>query len=219
MNGKEEYISPSKITKMFDITSNTLRVWSEQGKISCLRTNNGTGKRLYNVKEINKILGINTKPLLPRETICYARVSSDNQKEDLNRQIKFLSDRYPGSKIITDIGSGINFKRKGLEHLLEQVHSGNVKEVVVTYKDRLCRFGSELIEWIFKKSNTKLVVLNEVSEIGELSSKELSDDLLSIVTVFVAKNNGLRSAKFKKERKESDKQTETTDSNKNPKDK
>jgi predicted site-specific integrase-resolvase len=111
-----------------------------------------------------------------------------------------LSGEYPDARIIKDIGSGLNWKRPGLGSLLEQVHQGNVKEVVVTYKDRLCRFGSEILEWIFKKSNVKLLVLSSSSDQKDIT-RELSDDLLAITTVFVARNNGLRAGHFRRERK------------------
>ena len=131
-------------------------------------------------------------------------VSSNHQKEDLQRQIDFIKLTYPNSKIIKDIGSGLNWKRSGFNSLLEQVHSGNVKEVVVTYKDRLCRFGFELVEWIFKKANVKLVVLGSDTSTKDMS-RELSDDLLAITTVFVAKHNGQRAAYYRKQRKETEK--------------
>jgi predicted site-specific integrase-resolvase len=84
---------------------------------------------------------------------------------------------------------------------LEQVHNGDVQEVVVTYKDRLCRFGHELVEWIFEKANVKFVVLGTNDNVQDLT-RELSDDLLAITTVFVAKNNGFRAASLRKQRKE-----------------
>ena len=144
------------------------------------------------------------------KTICYARVSSDHQKEDLGRQIKLLQDSYPESEIIKDIGSGLNFKRKGLEALLEQISSKNVRQVVVTFKDRMCRFGFELIEWIFKKYNVEFVVLNKLSNIKEdiFGTSELAEDLIAITTIFVARNNGKRSAMFRKQRKEKEKKEE-----------
>lgn len=196
-----EYISANKITRKFDITSGTLRRWAEDQKIRCIRPNPESlqgGKRLYNAQDINRIFG--TEPKSDRITICYARVSSNHQKEDLERQVDILKTAYPDTRIIKDIGSGLNWKRQGFRTILEQVHSGNVKEVVVTYKDRMCRFGLELIEWIFQKADTKIVVLYQGSEIQDMS-RELSDDLLTITTVFVAKNNGLRAGHYKRERK------------------
>lgn len=209
----EQYISPQKLTRQFDVTSGTLRRWAELGKIRYLRPNNG--KRIYNIIDITKIFGI--KPPQPKSdyTICYARVSSNHQKSDLDRQIEMLKQHYPNAKIIRDIGSGLNWNRPGFRSLLESVHSGNVSEVVVAYKDRLCRFASELVEWIFKKSNVKLVVLNTHDDVKDMS-RELSDDLLAITTVFVAKNNGLRAAHYRKQRKnqESQENSKTTNETK-----
>jgi predicted site-specific integrase-resolvase len=144
-----------------------------------------------------------------RTTVLYARVSSPHQVEDLNRQVEYLQtfckEKYQSAELIKDIGSGLNWKRKGLETLLERIHEGDIEQVVVTYKDRLCRFGYELFEWICQKHDTKIVVLNKVSETSETETdrtKELAEDLFSIVTVFVAKNNGMRSSKNRQLRKE-----------------
>ena len=101
--------------------------------------------------------------------------------------------------VIRDVGSGLNFKRPGLQALLEQVHRGTVSEVVVRHKDRLCRYRLELLEWIFKKAGTKLVVLSHEQEAS--STKELADDLLAITTVFVARHNGQRSTENRRKRK------------------
>ena len=201
---KDVYISANKITKQFDITSNTLRRWADEGKIRCLRPNSEGkkgGKRIYHVEDIKKIFGVEDSQIKEKKTICYARVSSNHQKEDLERQIKYLKEAYKEATIIKDIGSGLNWHRTGFKSLLEQVYSGDVETVVVSYRDRLCRFGIEIIEWIFKKSNVKLVVLS--SDPGEQDlSRELSEDLLAITTVFVAKSNGLRAAKYRRERKQ-----------------
>jgi predicted site-specific integrase-resolvase len=128
-----------------------------------------------------------------------ARVSSSHQKEDLQRQIEFLEDKFPGAEIIKDVGSGLNWKRSGFNSLLERVNQGNVKTVVVTYRDRLCRFGIELVEWIFKKADVKLLVLDRIDN-EKNSSLELAEDLLAITTVFVARNNGIRAGQYRRER-------------------
>jgi predicted site-specific integrase-resolvase len=200
---KDVYISANKITKQFDITSNTLRKWADDGKIRCLRPNSDNktgGKRIYHTGDIQKIFGVKEE-LKERKIICYARVSSNHQKEDLKRQVDFLKETYQEADIIKDIGSGLNWNRVGFKSLLEQVYSGDVKTVVVSYKDRLCRFGIELVEWIFKKSDVKLLVLSKSPGEQDMS-RELSEDLLAITTVFVAKNNGLRAAKYRRERKQ-----------------
>ena len=202
----EQFISPYKIKKKYDITSNTLRTWAENDKIRYIRIRDGKGKRMYNLQDVEKIFeGTNTTLSDKRKVVCYARVSSDHQKEDLDRQIKLLQKEYPEAEVISDIGSGLNWSRKGFKTLLERVHEGSISKVVVTYNDRMCRFGLELIEWIFKKSNTEFVVLNKTSG-GEHESSELAEDMLSITTVFVARNNGIRSAKYRKQRIQEKKQ-------------
>ena len=193
MENDEKYLSPKAITKKYNITSNTLRNWSNQGKIDYIRPFGG--KRFYSANSVIKIFN-QKKNTKQRYRILYARVSSNHQKEDLERQIEYLQSTYPGDKVIKDIGSGHTWKRKGLETLLEQINEGLVSEIVVSYKDRLCRFGYELFEWICKKQNVKLVVLNHRAP-SEDKDKELSEDLLSIITVFVAKNNGIRASKNK----------------------
>lgn len=191
-----KYISPSKITKQFDVTSGTLRNWAESGKIGYLRPNNG--RRVYNIEDVARIFGSESTET-NKKTYLYARVSSSHQKEDLERQINLLKTNYPDAILIKDVGSGLNWKRPGFNSLLEHVHNGDVEQIVVTYRDRVCRFGYELVEWIFKKAAVKLVVLG--SDIGSDRTNELAEDLLAITTVFVAKNNGLRAGKLKQLRK------------------
>lgn len=213
---ENEYISPQTITKIYGITSTTLRNWAEAGKIKCIRPNGG--RRLYHKDDVFKIFGQNKDQNQPqdqeeksRKRILYARVSSAHQTEDLDRQIEFLQTKYPTDQLIKDIGSGLNWKRKGLETILEQIYQGNISEIVVAYKDRLCRFGFELFEWICQKHNTKILVLNPVSE-TEDRTKELAEDLFSIVTVFVAKNNGLRASKNRQIRNQSQKDQDASNS-------
>lgn len=199
---KTSFISASKITKSIDISANTLRRWSAQGKLDYIRTNNGTGKRLYNIETVNNILGFQSNQTVKqRQTVLYARVSSNHQKMDLDRQVETLLENFPNETVYKDICSGINWNRKGFKTILEQVLQGNIERIVVTYKDRLCRFGFELVEWICKQFNTSILVLYPSANTDGYAS-ELSEDLLSIVTVFVAKNNGRRAGKYRKERKE-----------------
>ena len=200
------YINPAQIKKQFSITSNTLRTWTNQGKIRCIRPN-GT-RRLYNANDVKTFFGV-VEPI-NTTTVCYARVSSQHQKQDLERQVKFLQSQYPNARIFKDVGSGLNWKRPGFTAVLEAVHKGDVGTVVVTYKDRLCRFGNELVEWIFKKANVKLVVLSKSDEEDD-PSREVSEDLLAITTVFVARNNGLRAGRYRRERnKIPDEENQTT---------
>jgi predicted site-specific integrase-resolvase len=171
---------PQTITKIYGVTSTTLRNWAEAGKIKCIRPLGR--RRLYNKEDVRIIFGQTEDPdtsqIKVRKRILYARVSSLHQTEDLSRQISFLQSKYPNCQLIKDIGSGLNWKRKGLETILEQIHKGDIEEIVVAYKDRLCRFGYELFEWICQKHDTKIAVLNKVSE-TEDRTKELAEDLLS----------------------------------------
>ena len=145
-----------------------------------------------------------------KKRICYCRVSSFGQKDDLQRQIKFMQTKFPEHHIVTDIASGINFKRKGLRSILELACKGMLSEVVVAYRDRLCRFAFELIEWILHINGVKLMVCNESLETTSDNS-ELAEDLLAIINVFNCRVNGRRkykNAKGKKEQLEENKQAD-----------
>lgn len=202
-----KYVTPNTIQKTFDISRQTLVRWEKDEKITAVRMPNSK-KRLYNFEQIKQFLGANDIKEQEEEgkEICYARVSSDHQKEDLQRQIDYLEQECPDSEIISDIGSGLNFNRKGFTSILERAYKGNIKQITITHKDRLCRYGYEMVEWLFEKTNTKLVVLSQANESdnGDTSvsrEQELAQDLLSIVNVFVARNNGLRSAENRRKRK------------------
>ena len=120
----------------------------------------------------------------------YARVSTRKQLEYLETQIQGLQTKYPSSVVFRDCASGLNFRRKGLLSLLQQVLEGRVCVVHLAYKDRLCRFAYDLVERIFKHHNTEITV-----EAHNASSPEgeLAEDVLSIITVFSARMYGRRS--------------------------
>lgn len=118
---------------------------------------------------------------------------SSDQKKDLDEQINFLSSKYPEYEIIADIGSGINFKRKGLQKIIELAINNELEEVVVTYKDRLCRIGYDLIEFMLEKySKTKITIVNDEFK---LPQEEITEDLIEIITVYSSKLYGSRSHK------------------------
>ena len=129
-----------------------------------------------------------------KRNICYCRVSTSSQKEDLERQVEFFRCKYPNHEIIKDIGSGLNFKRKGFNSILDFAFKGDIGEVVVTHKDRLCRFGFELVLRIIESTNGKILVLDKEETSPE---KELVNDILSIITVFSSRLYGLRSHAIK----------------------
>ena len=161
---------------------NTLRNWANNGKIKYIRQPNGN--RLYDVDDF-----LRQGRKINRARIVYARVSSRNQKDDLSSQIKYLRERYPNHELIEDIGSGLNFKRKGFNTLLERIMSGEVEEVVVTHKDRLCRFGFDLVNEIADRNDCKIVVLDNTQFSPE---REFVRDLISIIHVFSCRIYGLR---------------------------
>jgi len=128
--------------------------------------------------------------------ICYVRVSTQNQKEDLERQKLLMKTKYPNYLIIEDIGSGLNLNKRGINKIIHLGIKGKINELVVAYKDRLTRFGFELIEEIITKySNGKIIILNKSEEISQ--EEELVKDLMAIMNVYVAKMNGLRRYKNK----------------------
>lgn len=174
------YVTTKKAVKILGIHPNTLREWARNGKIEYIRT---VGKhRLYNVESFINKSGDGRR-------VCYCRVSSKKQRDDLEQQVKYMRERFPQHEVIEDIGSGINFKRKGLLALLESADSGNIKEVVVAHRDRLSRFGFDLIKWIIEKHDGRIVVLDEMCLSPE---QELVNDIVSIIHVFSCRIHGLR---------------------------
>ena len=180
------YISGSKVKELFNVSDWTLRHWADTGKIKSLRTPGG--QRRYDISSFDKS---KRTPQTEdnRKIICYARVSSRGQKDDLQRQIRFLEQHCPDGIIITDIAPGINWKRKGLASILELAVQGDIREVVVAARDRLCRFAFDLLERMLALHDVGITVLD--SE-GCSPEQELSDDLLSIVQIFCCRRNGKR---------------------------
>lgn len=190
-----DYVTTKNARRILGVSEESLRSWADKGLINCIRTPGG--QRLY---AINSFIQSHTSTIDEQHTelkrICYCRVSSQGQKDDLERQVKHMRDQFPTHSIITDIGSGINFKRKGLRTILELAMSGAISEVVVAYRDRLCRFAFELVEWILQFHKVKLVVLNQTLDAETSDRSELAEDLLAIINVFNCRINGKR--KYKK---------------------
>ena len=183
----EKWITTKKTTELLSITTKTLRIWDQEGKIRTIRT--PSNQRRYNLSDIQYIInGCNNTT--KKEKICYCRVSSKKQMDDLERQKDFFRSRYPEHILVTDIGSGINWKRKGLKTILDKSMRGDISEVVVAHRDRLCRFAFELLEWVFSTNKVRLLVLNENKE--QSSEQELSDDILSIIHVYSCRKMGTR---------------------------
>ena len=182
----KKYTNTHEACELLGVHPNTLRRWENEGKVKAIRTPGN--QRLYDLNSLVKEEG---------SKIIYARVSSNGQRTDLGNQIQYLRSRFPNHELIQDIGSGLNFKRKGFTTLLGRILLGEVSEVVVAHRDRLCRFGFELVEFISNQFGTNIVVLNETSLSPQ---EELVRDIISIIHVFSSRIHGLR--KYNKQIKE-----------------
>jgi len=177
-----KYIKGKEAREILGVSHNTLRKMADDGRIETIRV---SGQRRYNV---NGYLGLQQG----QSIICYCRVSSNKQRDDLARQVAFMQEKYPQATIMKDIGSGLNFKIKGLEAILARAMRGDKLKVVVAHQDRLARFGYELIRFIIESNGGQLVVLSENS----LSpTEELTKDLLNIIHMFSYRMHGLRNYK------------------------
>lgn len=174
------YVPLRKVVELTGLHPHTLRKYADNGTIPSKRMPNG--QRLFAVDK-----WLEDKPA---NTVCYARVSSHKQKDDLDRQVQWLQERYPQAEVVKDIGSGLNFKRKGLKAILERAMSGEQLTVVVAHSDRLARFGFDLISWLVERNGGRIVVLGKSAKGSPYS--ELVQDLMSVLTVFAARMHGLK---------------------------
>lgn len=170
-----------------------LRKWEATGELLPARKTQG-GTRYYDVAELLQI-GDADAP-----TVCYARVSSHDQKADLDRQHEML-EAYCAAKgwrteVIKDLGSGMNYRKKGLQKLLDMILRRKMRRLVLTHKDRLLRFGAELVFAMCELQGIEIVIIHR----GEQPSfeEELAQDVLEIITVFSARLYGSRSHKHRK---------------------
>ena len=188
-------LSIGKFAKSLGVSIQTLRNWDKEGKLKPTYVTEN-GYRYYSEDLLNKFRNIKNVNKIKKKNILYARVSTKNQKDELNRQIDNLK-QYAYSKgysfeIITDIGSGINYKKEGLLKMINLVECGEVDRIIVLYKDRLIRFGYDLIEYICKLNDTKIEIVDNSTISKE---QELTEDLIQIITVFSNKLYGARSNK------------------------
>lgn len=189
----DKYVGGKKASELLGVHQRTLYQWDEKGLIETIRT--AGNKRLYNVEKYLKTKAVQENEI-DKVSICYVRVSSHGQKNDLERQKKYMMKKFPNHMVIQDIGSGINMNRKGLNKILDMAIEGKVEEVVIAYKDRLARFGYDLIERIIKKySNGHIIILNKLE--SKEPEQELVEDVLQVMNVFIAKMNGMRKYKTK----------------------
>ena len=189
-------ISIGKAAAELGVTRETLRRWEAAGKITSDRT--PKGHRRY---DLSQLQGISPKKNFEeKRTTAYARVSSHDQKNDLARQVVVL-ESYCAShgwkfEVLQDLGSGLNYSKKGLRRLIKEICSGSVQRLVITHKDRLLRFGAELIFSLCEQFGTEVVILNSSED--STFEDDLVQDVLEIITVFSARLYGARSRKNKK---------------------
>ena len=182
--------------KLLGVSTSTLRRWEREGKITSHRTEGM--HRLYRLSEFN--ISKSHKSIRGRNTIAYARVSSHDQKADLERQKKVL-EMYCASQgwkfeLVSDLGSGMNYYKKGLKKLLNAILEGDVGRLVLTHKDRLLRFGAELVFALCEAREVEVIIINSGTEVK--FEEELAKDVLEIITVFSARLYGSRSRKNQK---------------------
>ena len=194
----EKFISIREACSITGLTAQSLRKMADAQQIKSYKTPGGQRRfDKSNLEEMCYSLSINEKvPDIPKQNFIYTRVSSKKQMDDLARQVKYITSRRPeyASYIsISDVASGINFKRRGLSTILDSCLQGTINELVVAHRDRLCRFGFELIENIVKKAGGKIIVLDDSG--NKSTEQELAEDLLSIIHIYSCRQMGKRKYK------------------------
>ena len=199
-----KYYTIHEVSEMLGVSAQTLRNWDKSGRLRP-HHKSANGYRYYAEDDLNMLLGVKSQN---GKTVGYCRVSSPKQKDDLERQEEnmrtYLLAQGKPFEIISDIGSGINYKRKGLQELIKGMANRSISKVVVLYKDRLTRFGFELIEYVAELYGCEIEIIDTTEKTEQ---EELVEDLVQIITVFSCKLQGKRANKAKrmiKELKEND---------------
>jgi len=187
-------IKIGEAAKLLGVSVQTLRKWERTGELSPDRKSQG-GTRYY---DMDRLLG--QRKIETDLTIAYARVSSHDQKDDLKRQAQRL-ESYCTAKgwsfeVIQDLGSGMNYRKRGLKRLLDLILDRRISRLVLTHKDRLLRFGAELVFTLCEARQVEVVIINQGEDVS--FEEELAQDVLEIITVFSARLYGSRSHKNRK---------------------
>lgn len=197
LTNMERLVSIGEAAKALGVSITTLRRWEATGRLTAEHT--AGGHRRYDLAKLRPEM-FRSEDEANRRTVAYARVSSHDQKDDLERQKQVL-ELYCARQgwtfeVVADLGSGMNYHKKGLKRLLDAIIDGQVGRLVITHKDRLLRFGAELVFAICEARNVEVVILNQ----GEDTSfeEDLAKDVLEIIAVFSARLYGSRSRKNQK---------------------
>ena len=189
-----ELMSIGKFAKKIGVNVATLRRMEAKGEFMPAHVSSG-GTRYYSTEQLKQFIGTNNKQKL---VVGYCRVSTPSQKDDLKNQVNNVKSYMVAKgyqyEMIEDIGSGMNYNKKGLKQLIDKINNQEVSKVVILYKDRLIRFGFELIEYLCQINGVELEVIDHTEKSKE---EELTDDLIQIITVFANRLYGQRSKKTK----------------------
>lgn len=193
----KKFISILEASIILGVTTTTLRRWDKSNKFKSDYRTLGNHRR-YELSSVLKLIG-NPLGKENKITLCYLRVSSYDQRSDLKRQSNKLLEycefkSFENIELIEDFGSGLNFKKKGLKRLIKLIINFKIDKIILTHKDRLLRFGSDLLINLAKEFGIETIILNEKTLTFE---EELSSDVLEIITVFSARLYGSRSHKNK----------------------
>jgi putative resolvase len=198
-------VKAKEAAEFYSISESNLRKWAREGRIPAERTVAGNFIYLIPTKEDEeKVAVVETWS----KNIIYVRVSSRKQITDLQRQANYLSEKYPGYTIVKDVGSGINYKRKGFQSILDKLFTGDIEKVVVAHQDRWSRFGFDFFQWLFSKFNA---VLESVDSPTNANGEDLVGDIMEIFTVFSARYYGKRKY-TKKEKSDNPEDSSVSDS-------
>jgi putative resolvase len=192
-------VSIGEAAKELGVSVDTVRRWADADRLKSVRA--PSGHRRFYLTDLKRLTPRELKQLDERITINYARVSSHDQKQDLVRQAQLLEAFSAANgwkyETIQDLGSGLNYNKKGLQKLLKRIMQGDVGRLVLTHKDRLLRFGTELVFAMCEEFETEVVIVNKSDE-ETTFEHELVQDMIELITVFSARLYGSRSKKNKK---------------------
>ena len=218
------YVKPNVAEKQLGVDRRTLQKWAASGAIRSVQPGGVGRERLYDVSSVVGVAATTTTDTATHNDAVaasksspsasaggvdgvdavYARVSTRKQLDDLATQLGDLQRRHPDARVFSDIGSGLNFKRKGLLSLLELAFEGRLRSVHVAHKDRLCRFAFDLLEHVFHRHGAQIVVDAHDGDAAAAAASpelELAEDVLAVVTVLGARLYGKRSAGNRRKRK------------------
>jgi predicted site-specific integrase-resolvase len=178
-----QYVSRSKAAEHFGVSGQTIAKWAKSGKLEYFAQPSGQKRYAIRLQDDGQ----------QAQKVCYCRVSSSGQKDDLKRQVDYMRAKYPGWIVVTDIGSGLNWKRKGLRAVLQRSLQGSISVIAVAHKDRLARFGFDIIEFMLAQKGVRIVC--DSNDEHRSREEELVEDIISIITVFSSKVYGHRKYK------------------------